>query len=62
RINLGKGDYQLRVTASGIQLTLDGDVKAVVTEVLESVFVDMLLNVEIPEKVELKVRDIVKKG
>ena len=60
RINLGKGDYHLGVTASGIQLTLDGDIKAVVTEVLEDKFVEMFLNTELPEKVQAKVRDKLK--
>ena len=60
RINLGKGDYKLGVGSSGIQLTLDGDIKAVITEVLEDVFEEKLLNTVIPDKVELKVRDILK--
>lgn len=59
-INLGKGDYQLGVTASGIQITLEGDTKAVVTEVLEDKFVDRFMSTELPEKVQAKVRDMLK--
>jgi len=60
RINLGKGDYQLGVAASGIQLTLDGDIKAVITEVLEDKFIDRFLNTALPVKVQAKVRDMLK--
>ncbi|MDB4630983.1 hypothetical protein OAF61_00650 [Pseudomonadales bacterium] len=60
RINLGKGDYQLGVTTSGIQITLEGDAKAVVTEVLEDQFVDRFMSAELPEKVQAKVRVMLK--
>lgn len=58
RINLGKGEYQLDVTAAGIQLTLDGDVKAVITEVLVREFREKLCSTEISAKVDRKVREI----
>ncbi len=57
-ITLGKGDYQLKVTGSGITLTLDGDVKTVVTEVLEGAFIKIFLETEIPEKVESEARSM----
>ncbi|HKM15560.1 MAG TPA: hypothetical protein VJY63_06530 [Marinospirillum sp.] len=38
RISLGRGDYQLSVGASGVDLVLDGEVKAVRTEVDRVVF------------------------
>jgi hypothetical protein len=60
QIDLGKGDYQLGVTGAGIRLTLDGDVKAVVTEVLEDDFMVKLLATEIPIKVERKVRELLR--
>ncbi len=60
RINLGKGDYHLGVTTAGIQLTLDGDVKAVITEVLEQEFMSKLCNTEITGKVDRRVREILK--
>ena len=59
-INLGKGDYHLRVAGTGIQLTLDGDVKAVVTEVLEDGFLDKFQNAEIPDKIEAKAHNMLK--
>ncbi|XOV89801.1 MAG: hypothetical protein ACFHX7_07920 [Pseudomonadota bacterium] len=58
RIHLGKGQYQLDVESSGIRLTLDGDVKAVVTEVLEDKFVERFANADIPEKIRTKVREM----
>ena len=33
RISLGRGDYQLNVGAGGVDIVLDGEVKAVRTEV-----------------------------
>ena len=60
RINLGKGDYQMAVSTAGIQLTLEGDVKAVVTEVLEKEFMSELLAAEIPSNIERKVREMLK--
>jgi len=60
QIDLGKGDYQLGVTGAGIRLTLDGDVKAVLTEVLEDDFMVNFLATEIPNKVERKVRELLR--
>jgi hypothetical protein len=60
RIKLGKGDYQLEVTSSGIQLKLDGDINAVVTGVMQGKFKDYLCNSVIPAKLDRKVREILK--
>ena len=58
RIVLGKGDYQLGVTTAGIELKLDGDVKAVVVEVLKDEFMSKLRATAIPATIDRKVRDI----
>ena len=60
RINLGKGDYRLGVTTKGIQLTLDGDINAVITEVLVNEFIDKLRGEKIPLKVDRNVRNLFK--
>ena len=60
RINLGKGDYRLGVTTTGIQLTLDGDINAVITEVLVNEFIDKLRGEKIPLKVDRNVRNLFK--
>ncbi len=60
RINLGKGDYRLGVTTTGIQLTLDGDINAVITEVLVNEFIDKLRGEKIPIKVDRNVRNLFK--
>lgn len=57
-IKLGKGNYQLEVTSSGIQLKLDGDINAVVTGVMQGKFKDYLCNSVIPLKLDRKVREM----
>lgn len=59
-INLGKGDYGLHISAAGAQLTLDGDIKAVITEVSEDKFAEYLRNSKITGKLDRKVREILK--
>ena len=58
RIDLGKGDYQLSVKSSGIQLMLDGDVKAVNTEVVKDQFIHKLRDSTIDAKLEREVRGL----
>jgi hypothetical protein len=56
RISLGKGEYRLLVDGRGAHLLLDGDVKAVTTNVDASRLFDLLATSAIPAAVEGKVR------
>jgi len=56
RISLGKGDYRLRVDARGAHLLIDGDVKAVDTEVDPDLLLESLAKASIPPKIEADVR------
>jgi hypothetical protein len=56
RISLGKGDYRLQVEGRGVQLLLDGDVKAVTTEVDARRLFDLLATTPVPAHVDAKVR------
>lgn len=58
RISLGKGDYRLQVDGRGLHLVLDGDVKAVRTEVDPARLLRQLVSVEVPTKLEARVRDM----
>ena len=58
RISLGKGDYRLQVDARGAHLFIDGDAKAVETNVDPDIFFDSLARASIPPKVESEVRSI----
>ncbi len=56
RISLGKGDYQLRVDGRGAHLLLDGDIKAVITEIDRETFLARLAGAMIPTKLAAQVR------
>ena len=56
RISLGKGDYRLQVDGRGAHLLLDGDVKAVATEVDWDGLLERLGETSIPDKLDAKVR------
>lgn len=56
RISLGKGEYRLLVDGRGAHLLLDGDVKAMMTDVDASRLLDLLATSAIPAAVEGKVR------
>jgi len=60
RINLGKGDYRIIIDGGGVQILLPGDVKAVVTEVNQSIFFGLLGGATTSLKIEKKVRDFLK--
>jgi hypothetical protein len=59
-ISLGKGDYRLQVDGRGAHLLLDGDVKAVTTEVDESQLLELIAMSAIPAALEAKVRAMLK--
>lgn len=56
RISLGKGDYRLQVDGRGAHLLIDGDVKAVETEVEPKLLFESLAKAVIPPKIETTVR------
>ena len=56
RISLGKGDYRLTVDGRGAHLLLDGDVKAVTTEIDRDAFLSRLAEATIPAKLAAQVR------
>ncbi len=58
RISLGKGDYRLQVDGRGAHLLIDGDVKAIQTEVDPGLLFELLARFAIPPKVEADVRSI----
>lgn len=60
RVQLGKGDYRLEITAAGVQIVLPGEVKAVSTDVRSNRLLEHLsaLRWPIDPKTELEVRDI----
>lgn len=58
RISLGKGDYRLQVDGRGAHLLIDGDVKAVETEVEPNLLFESLAKAVIPPKVETAVRSV----
>lgn len=58
RVNLGKGEYRLVVDAGGVQIHLDGEAKAVHTEVDHDKFLRALSVEAIAPKVEISVRKI----
>lgn len=56
RISLGKGDYRLKIDGQGAHLLLDGEVKAVTTEIdYESLF-ERLSKIPVPPKLDAEVR------
>jgi hypothetical protein len=58
RISLGKGDYRLHIDGRGAHLVLDGDVKAVTTEVDQTQLFARLVSVSLPRKIEAEVRTL----
>ena len=58
RISLGKGDYRLQVDGRGAHLLIDGDVKAVNTEVDSGLLFKSLAKAAIPPKLEADVRSV----
>lgn len=58
RISLGKGEYRLEVDGRGAHLLIDGDVKAVNTEVDPSLLFELLAKASVPPKTEAKVRSV----
>lgn len=62
RISLGKGEYRLEVDGRGAHLLLEGDVKAVSTEVHRSALLDRLSATSVPPKVDAAVRNILEGG
>lgn len=60
RISLGKGDYRLQVDGRGAHLLLDGDVKAVSTDVDPNRVLELLPKTTIPSKVDRAVRAALK--
>ena len=60
RISLGKGDYRLQVDGRGAHLLLDGDVKAVTTDVDKSRLLELIAMSAIPAALEAKVRAVLK--
>lgn len=57
RISLGKGDYRLQVDGRGAHVLLEGDVKAVVTEVHPEALLGRLSKATVPSKLESAVRE-----
>lgn len=60
RISLGKGCYRLVVDGTGVNIILDGEAKAVVTEVDHDRFFPLLAQTPISSKLSRKVRDVLK--
>lgn len=56
RVSLGKGDYRLQVDGRGAHLLLDGEVRAVTTEVDGPALLARLAGVAVPPEVEARVR------
>ena len=60
RVSLGKGDYRLVVDGGGVHILLAGEAKAVATEVDREQFFAALAQTPISEKLDRKVRDLLK--
>ncbi|MCF7977628.1 MAG: hypothetical protein K9L82_06365 [Chromatiaceae bacterium] len=56
RISLGKGDYQLQIAGNGVQLLLDGEVKAVTVDVDQARLLELLACTAIPSRIDAEVR------
>ncbi|MBK5939092.1 hypothetical protein [Halochromatium roseum] len=56
RISLGKGDYRLQVAGNGVQLLLDGEVKAVTVDVDQAQLLTLLARTAIPGRIDAEVR------
>lgn len=58
RITLDKGNYDLEIDGKGLHLLIDGEAKAVVTEVIEERFWENYDNEYLTSKEEKKLRDL----
>jgi hypothetical protein len=58
RISLGKGEYQLTIDGSGAHILLDGEVKAVATQVDGDELLQRLSTAQVPEKLAAAVRGL----
>jgi len=56
RIKLTKGDYQLLVGSGGVEILLEGEARAVLSEVEPEGFLQRLADAEIPTKLEQQIR------
>lgn len=59
RINLGKGEYHLIINGSGVQILLEGEVKAVKTEIDAKKMLERIAHSNILDKIEDKVRKLI---
>jgi len=62
RIRLDRGDYRLQVDARGAHLLLDGEAKAVTTEVDGAALLARLAGAAVPPEVEARVRNVSARG
>lgn len=60
RVSLGKGDYRLTIDSSGVHILLEGEAKAVITEVAQNKFFISLAQTPIPCKLDQKIRNLLK--
>ncbi len=60
RITLGKGNYRIEVDGRGMHVLIEGEAKAVVTEVRREQFFDHLANDRLTGKQERKARELLK--
>lgn len=60
RVRLGKGDYQLLVGGGGVELVLEGEPRAVSSEVEPEEFLAQLADTPIPPRVEQRAREQLK--
>lgn len=58
RISLGKGEYRLSVDGRGAHLRINGDVKAVVSEVDQAALLARLVDAVVPPRVETDLRKL----
>ena len=61
RIILGKGDYRMEVNGAGLHILVDGEAKAVLTEVEPARFFPYLAQAQIADKPDRKAREILRK-
>lgn len=61
RISLGKGDYRMEVNGTGLHILVEGEAKAVVTEMDPARFFPQLAQARIADKPDRKVREILRK-
>jgi len=59
RISLGKGEYHLIIDGSGAQILLEGEAKAIKTEIDATKFLERMAHSNISEKIESKIRKLI---